>query len=371
MRIQNKKKLFFWGLVIGFHLALCYGVDAQTPTDNSFVVVVDPGHGGKDPGAMAFGAKEKDLVLSISQKIEAQLKDHKGIQVILTRRSDQFVELWRRAQIANEIKRADNKAGADLFISVHCDAIRNPGIQGTHAFVMGTHVNKRNYEVAKHENSVVFLEDGHEENYPGFSPNDPETVIALHDVQQDYHEKSIMAAKFIHDRVEFDLKRKVRDIKQAGFLVLHQTNVPSVLLETGFLTNSNDAKYLKSYSGQMEIAKAVADAIVDYRDWVHNNTSTPRGTQSSNPAEIEDYSQGVSYRVQLLVSKINRSPYDSYFKELSPISKERYNNLIRYYYGMTRSHEQANRFKNDAISRGFKDAGVVKFIDGKRTKEWY
>lgn len=367
----NKINSIFIGLTIVLVLSKKNWTYAQMSKDDSFVVVIDPGHGGKDPGANASGVKEKDLVLSISKKIAVEVKKHEGIQVILTRQTDRFIELWRRAQIANEIKRADNKAGADLFISVHCDATGNPGVQGTHAFVMGMHVNSRNYEVAKHENSVVFLEDGHEENYPGFNPSDPQTVIALYDVQQDYHNKSIMAAKFIHDRVEFDLKRKVRNIKQAGFLVLHQTNVPSVLLETGFLTNSNDARYLKSHSGQKEIAKAISDAIIDYRDWVNSNTLFSGEFPGVNPAEIEDYSEGVSYRVQLVVSSINRSPYDSYFKELSPISKESYKNLIRYYYGMTRSLDQANRFKNDAINRGFKNAGIVKFIDGERTDEWY
>ena len=366
----NRMKSVILGLGLVLLLSKPNSLVAQISNDDSFVVVIDPGHGGKDPGAMAFGAKEKDLVLSMSKKIATELKNHEDIQVILTRHTDKFIELWRRAQIANEIKRSDNKAGADLFISVHCDAIRNPSIQGAHAFVMGTHVSKRNYEVAKHENSVVFLEDGYEENYPGFNPNDPQTVIALFDVQQDYLNKSIRAAKFIHDRIEFDLKRKVRNIKQAGFLVLHQTNVPSVLFEAGFLTNSNDASYLKSVKGQKEIAKAVADAIVDYRDWVNSNTLVPEDDLRLNTAEIEDYSKGESYRIQLVVSNVDRSPYDSYFKELSPISKESYNHLIRYYYGMTRSLEQAKRYKNDAISRGFKGAGIVKFIDGKRTNEW-
>ncbi len=367
----NYMKSLIIGLGIVLLLSRVNALVAQISDDDSFVVILDPGHGGKDPGAMAFGVKEKDLVLSISKKIATELKYHEGIQVMLTRQTDQFIELWRRAQIANEIKRSDNKTGADLFISIHCDAIRNPNIQGTHAFVMGTHVSERNYEVAKYENSVVFLEDGYEENYPGFNPENPQTVIALFDVQQDYLNKSIMAAKFIHDRVEFDLKRKVRNIKQAGFLVLHQTNVPSVLLETGFLTNSKDASYLKSSKGQKELAKAIADAIVDYRDWVNNNTLISEDNIGIHLADTEDYSKGESYRVQLVVSSINRSPYDSYFKELSPISKESYNHLIRYYYGMTRSLDQAYRYKNDAISRGFKNAGIVRFIDGKRTNEWY
>jgi len=337
----------------------------QFTKDDTFLFVIDPGHGGKDPGTQGFGAKEKDLALSISLKIGKLLQKESDIKIIYTRTSDRFVELYRRARIAND-------AQADFFLSVHCDAFRNPNTRGTHAFVIGNHVAERNYEVAKKENSVVFLEDGFQENYPGFDPRKPETLISLSLMQNDYLESSIRAAKFIHDRVEYDLRRPVRDIKQAGFIVLHQTFMPSVLLETGFLSNSTDARFLKSQAGQNQIARAVADALIDYKNWVQSNVYGENVSDVSNIANesLNETSEAVMYRVQIMATDKALNSYSPIFKELSPIIKEPYKNLYRYYYGFTKSLKDAQRLKSEAIRRGFKGSVVVEFRDGVRIDPW-
>lgn len=352
--------------ILSLHIVLFfpwYGI-SQELIATPFTIVIDPGHGGRDSGAVGFGVKEKDIALKIALEIGNYLEKDPGINVVYTRKKDNFIELYRRAGIANEVS-------ADLFLSVHCDSFRRSDVRGTHAFVQGNHVTDRNYEVAKKENSVIFLEDGHQANYPGFDPSKPETIIALNLMQDDYLDLSIMAAKFIHDRVINDLNRKTRTVKQAGFLVLHQTFMPSVLLETGFLSNATDAKYLKSNKGQSNIAKAVANAVMDYRDYVQSNVSgSQHSAQIQELPNVEQSNKGSIYRIQIMASRKSLRPYDPTFKELTPITKESAGNLNRYYFGNTRNKQDALKLLREAKNRGFTQAVIVEFRDGKRIDPW-
>ena len=158
--------------------------------------------------------------------------------------------MFKRAQIAND-------ANADLFISIHCDA-HNSNAYGAGTFVLGLHANDRNFQIAKKENSVIFLEDNYEQKYDGFDPNNPESVISLVLMQEEYLDQSINAANFIQQSFVRNLNRKNRNVKQAGFIVLKYTYMPSVLVETGFLTNKNEGKYLNSLKGQSEMSIAVS-----------------------------------------------------------------------------------------------------------------
>lgn len=337
---------------------------SQEPFSEPFTIVIDPGHGGRDSGAIGHGVMEKDIALKIALEIGSYLEADPGINVIYTRKRDVFIELYRRAGIANEVS-------ADLFLSVHCDSFRRSDVRGTHAFVLGNHVTDRNYELAKKENSVIFLEDGHQANYPGFDPDRPETIIALNLMQDDYLDLSIMAAKFIHDRVINDLNRKTRTVKQAGFLVLHQTFMPSVLLETGFLSNATDAKYLISNKGQSDIAKAVANAVMDYRDYVQSNVSGSQNTSEiQGLPSVDQLNEGTIYRIQLMASRKSLNLYDPTFKELTPIIKESIGNLNRYYFGNVRSKQDALKMVREAKNRGFSQAIIVEFRDGKRIDPW-
>ena len=188
------------------------------------------GSRGKDTGNRGNGYYEKHIALNITKAIGKQLEKTGTMKVLYTRQDDRFIELKNRAKIANE-------ADADLFVSIHCDAFTSPKAYGAGTFVLGLHRNKDNFRIAQKENSVIFLEDDYETTYDGFDPNNPESVISLVLMQEAYLGQSIEAASTIQKSFVTNLNRKDRTVKQAGFLVLRETYMPSVLVEVGFLTN--------------------------------------------------------------------------------------------------------------------------------------
>ena len=234
-------------------------------TTNKFVVVLDAGHGGHDPGNLGNGFLEKDIALGIVLAAGQVLETNPDIEVVYTRKDDRFVDLYVRGEIAN-------KAKADLFVSVHCDS-HNSDAQGAGTFVLGLHANKQNFEIAKKENSVIYLEDNYETRYAAYDINSPESIIGLTIMQEEFLAQSILLGKMMQDNFTKNLRRKDRKVKQAGFIVLHQTFMPSILVETGFLTNKNEGTYLNSKKGQSEMGKAIADAIVQYRDNLRSSGS--------------------------------------------------------------------------------------------------
>lgn len=244
-------------VLVSFIFLLTTVTHAQIQAEK-FVVVLDAGHGGKDPGNLGNGYKEKDIALSIILKIGQELENHEDIKVIYTRKTDVFVNLFERGQIAN-------KADADLFISVHCNSFHRP-VYGTETFVLGTKRSETNFDVAKRENEVIFLEEDFEKHYEGFNPNDPESLIGLTLMQEEYLDQSILLASYIQDNFTNNLNRHNRGVKQEGFIVLHQTYMPSVLVETGFLTYKKEGQYLSSAKGQKEMASAIKDAVLKYKD---------------------------------------------------------------------------------------------------------
>jgi len=225
-----------------------------------FVVVLDAGHGGHDPGNLGNGYLEKNIALQIVLQVGKILKEKQDIKVIYTRKDDTFVDLFVRGEIAN-------KADADLFVSVHCDS-HSSDAYGAGTFVLGLHANKQNFEIAKKENSVIYLEDNFETRYAAYDINSPESVIGLTIMQEEFLDQSVLLAKNIQDNFSNRLRRKDRKVKQAGFIVLHQTFMPSVLVETGFLTNADEGKYLNSKKGQIEMGTAIAEAILKYKEEV-------------------------------------------------------------------------------------------------------
>ena len=203
------------------------------------------------------GYYEKKIALNIILQIGEILEKKPNVKVIYTRKTDVFVDLIERARIAN-------RADADLFISVHCDAHTSQAY-GAGTFVLGLHANQRNFEVAKKENSVIFYEENYEENYDGFDPNNPESVIGLTLMQETYLNQSITAADAIQKSFVANLKRKDRTVKQAGFVVSEDTPICLVfLVETGFLTNVKEGAYLNSSKGKLQMAQAISKAIINY-----------------------------------------------------------------------------------------------------------
>lgn len=330
----------------------------QIFAQKAFVVVLDAGHGGKDPGRPAKNYIEKDIALSIVLKAGEYLKKDKGIDVVYTRDKDVFVELEKRGKIAND-------ADANLFVSVHCNA-HNTQASGTETYVLGVHANKQNFEVAKHENSVIFLEDNYEKTYAGFDPNSPEAVIGMTVMQEEFLDQSLLLASLVEDKFK-EAKRVSRGVKQAGFVVLHQTYMPSILIETGFITNSDEGAFLSSKQGQEKVAKIIGDAILSYKNHLDKNTvveAVPEKKEERIVAQPKVY-EGVDFKVQIASStnKLDLKPYN--FKGLKDVEMEKIGKHYKYYYGKTNDYNEIGNLQNEARQKGYKSAFVVAFRDGK------
>lgn len=223
-------------------------------------VVIDAGHGGKDPGCMTRRNRESHIVLKIALDLGRKIKaEMPGVKVIYTRMSDKFIELAERSAIANRNK-------ADLFISIHVNASPSSSrVYGTETYTMGLHKTNGNLEVAKRENAVILKESNYEENYKGFDPNSPLAHIMLANYQHAFMNSSINFAQKVERSFRKGADRTSHGVKQAGFLVLWRTTMPSVLVETGFLTNPEEERYLASGEGQQEVAEAIYQAFREYK----------------------------------------------------------------------------------------------------------
>lgn len=222
-------------------------------------VVIDPGHGGKDPGAVGKKSKEKDITLAVASKLRDILyTQHPNIKVVMTREDDVFVKLIDRADIANKQK-------ADLFISIHVNSNNKKEVSGAEFWVLGLHKADENLDVVKKENDVVKLEEGDVVKTYGFDPNSAELNIILNMKQTLHLDKSIQLAKSIEKTFTLESNQLNRGTKQAGFVVLYKTNMPSVLVEIGFISNSIEEDYINSDEGQNEIAQKIANAFSDYK----------------------------------------------------------------------------------------------------------
>jgi len=234
-------------------------------------IVLDAGHGGKDAGCSGKKSKEKhialNVVLKLGQAIERQFP---SINVIYTRKTDVFIPLHKRAAIAN-------KNDADLFISIHCNALGHKAhlVHGSETYVMGLHTAEHNLDVARRENESILLEDDYQKNYQGFDPNSDEGYIFLSMFQNAFLDKSIQFAEKVESKIKVSAQRKSRGVKQAGFVVLKETTMPSVLIETGYLTNANEEAFLATDRGQNKMANAIFEAFIDYKLEVEEQTSEP------------------------------------------------------------------------------------------------
>ena len=345
---MNSLKIF---TLIFFQFFFIYSFSQSNSIQNSeFTVVIDAGHGGKDPGNTGNGFIEKDIALKISNNL-GMLLEKRDVNVIYTRKKDVFIGLFERANIANQ-------SDAQLFISIHCDAFRTSQPYGAGTFVLGLHANERNFEIAKKENSVIFYEDDYENTYDGFDPNNPESVIGLTLMQEEYLDQSIIAASYIQNSFVNSLKRKNRDVKQAGFAVLRYTYMPSVLVETGFLTNRNEGLYLNSSKGQTEIANAISLAVLKYRNDFFKNLSTSSiSNESSN--------NNLFYRVQIAASKklLDLKPYN--FNGLKSVDVVKEGSVYKYLYGKHKSLEDANKSLVKAKNFGFETSFIITYQNNK------
>lgn len=323
-------------------------------------VVIDAGHGGEDPGCNGLKAKEKTVALSVALKLGKLIEDNfTDVEVIYTRKTDVFIELHKRAEIANESK-------ADLFICIHCNS-GPKAAYGAETYVMGLHKSLDNLAVAKRENESILMESNYAGNYDGFDPKSPEANIIFSLFQNAHMDQSLEFASLVQEQVKSNLKRYDRGVKQAGFLVLYKTTMPSVLIETGFLTNENEEKFLNSVEGQTKVASAFYEAFKNYKNKIEGNSSltkSPQPSQNEN-SQSPNESSLVIYRVQIASSATKVPLTSPDFKGVQSVKEIKLNNAYKYYVGEYVKLEDAQQMQNQIRSKGIKDAFVVAFNNGK------
>lgn len=345
----------------------CYSSELNIYQTKPFTVVLDAGHGGHDPGNLGSGYKEKEIALDIVLKIGDILKKDPNIKVVYTRKDDSFVDLYVRGKIAND-------AQADLFVSVHCNS-HNSSAHGTETFVLGLNANNRNFEVAKKENSVIYLEEDYEVNYAAYDINSPESFIGLTMMQEEFLDQSVFLAKSIQDNFTDKLNRVNRGVKQAGFIVLHQTFMPSVLIETGFLTYKPEGAYLDSKKGKVDMAQSIAKAVKKYKTHLEENVGIDFSFEAKDHGQVGETNsssaiveEGVSFKVQIAAGSKALDAKSYNFKGLDPISREREGSVYRYYFGETTSYDRIKEMRQKAISKGYRSSFIVAFKNGEKVK---
>lgn len=361
MQILQRKILLLTLLAI-----TCFATNEKVfAQKKQFTVVIDPGHGGKDPGAIGSNSKEKDIVLSVGKTLGYLIeKNHPDVKVKYTRNSDHFVTLNRRADIAN-------KAHADLFISLHCNALdrKKASPQGVETFVLGLHRSKDNLDVAKTENAVIFYEEDYSTKYGGFNPNETESYIIFEYMSGQYLQQSINFATSVQDKLVKNSKRTNRNVRQAGFLVLREVAMPSVLVELGYISNRNDENFLKSNSGQQSLANSIYLAFNEYkRDYDKKNHILTNVSKKENVIATNKSQSGeTEYKVQFLISQKKLESNSQLFKGLSPVDFYIDGSTYKYTYGNTNRPEEIEAILKQ-VRELFKDAFIVEFKNGKRIK---
>lgn len=331
-------------------------------------VVIDAGHGGRDHGCSGKSSIEKKLTLKISKKLGKLIRTkYPNTKVIFTRDKDVFVPLHKRASLANKHK-------ADLFISIHCNSIRNAAhIRGSETYVMGLHTAGENLEVAKRENEAILLEDDYESNYDGYDPNSPEGHIILSMFQNASISQSILFAEKIEKNIKYNTPHKSRGVKQAGFVVLRKTTMPSVLVETGYLSNSKDEAYLLTDKGQYKIANAIFRAFGDYKKEMESEAttalkaSTKASTKKYTPKSGKTANKDIYFTIQLASSTQSMDMNNKTWQQLNQaIFYKKDNRTYKYLAGKFNSFQLALKGQNQARQLGIKGAFVVAYKGGER-----
>jgi len=356
----------------------CFAQENGTGGPLIKTIVLDAGHGGKDPGNLGtrrYKTTEKDVALDVTLLVGEYLKEaYPYINVLYTRKDDSYPELIERTEFAN-------KNDADLFISIHCNANDDKKAHGSDTWVIGPHKNSANLKVAQKENASILLEENYKEKYGDFDPNSAESYLGLSLRQNIYVNESLKLATNVQDEFRTRVGRVDRGVKQSGFYVISFTTMPSVLIEMGFLTNPTEEDFLNSKQGKEYMASAIYRAIKKYiaskEDvLVYLNESKNDAAIKSNsgasptsvaPAPKADSIKGekdtldLNYRVQLFVSNELVDLNSEGFNDLKPISFIQTNTLYKYYYGKVGSYTEAQKIRDTAKESGFGESFIVSF----------
>lgn len=382
MRLLRIARLLAAAVTSVAALTLSAPANAQNSSGKVKCIVLDPGHGGHDHGCMSKDRKysEKNIVLSVALKLGKILEEeHPDIKVIYTRKRDVFIPLAERADIANRNK-------ADLFLSIHVNA--NPSVvpSGSETYTMGSHVSDKNFEVSKRENAVIKMEDDYTTKYEGFNPDSPESYIIFSLLQNAYSEQSIRFASFIQDEYRKGPVGVNRGVRQAGFLVLWRTTMPSVLTEIGFLTNAADKARIITQDGQQKIARRLADAITRYcndyssrygtgEDSVPEQADTAATSTGENPEaetsqsetpqpEAQTQESQIRYSIQIMAAKKLLKSNSSEFKGLKGVQNIYDKGFYKYYYGEWETRHEAAAILGD-VRKKFPQAFIIGIKNGK------
>ncbi len=371
---------------------------AATASAKNFTVVIDAGHGGHDPGAIGKNAKEKNINLNVALKLGRLIQSGcTDTKVIYTRSTDVFVPLHQRAEIANNAK-------ADLFISIHTNSVasRNSQVQGTETYTLGLHRTQENLEVAKKENSVILIEDDYKKQYAGFNPNSAESYIIFEFLQDKYMAQSVSFAKQIQRQFRQTAGRTDKGVHQAGFLVLRETSMPSVLIELGYITNPSEEAYLQSDNGSSSLARSIYEAFLRYRQQrgysadkavaqaekdsdepqpqpavaptqpetktVEPLTPAPTETEQAKKQEkgTETTDGKPVFKIQILTSNKILPDGNSQFKGLSPVTYYKENGIYKYTFCESTDYNYVLRQKRNLVDAKFSDAFIIAFKDGEK-----
>ena len=358
-----RMNLFYRILLFYSIITLSFPVTGNTINDK-FIVVLDPGHGGNDPGAVGRKGKEKNINLNVAIKLGKLIENKcSDTKVVYTRKTDMFVPLHKRAEIANNAK-------ANLFISIHTNAVsrKNSHVRGTETYTLGLHRTEENLEVAKKENSVILIEDDYKQRYAGFNPNSSESYIIFEFMQDKNMAQSVNFATLIQKHFK-GCNRIDKGVHQAGFLVLRETSMPSVLVELGYISNPSEETYLLSEKGTSELAEAIYKAFLNYKGNTPQTlvTSTIKEKAPETPTKntINTNSKPV-FKIQILASDKVLAQNSRQFKGLKPVSWYQENGMIKYTFEEDEDYNKILRIKRNIVDHKFKDAFIIAFKNGQK-----
>lgn len=353
-------KVLFLSLIITLTFAFrCLSQDELFSSGP--LIVLDPGHGGIDEGARGLHCSEKQITLSVANKVQLLLIDKlPEAAVYFTRQTDTFIPLHTRAKYANDLD-------ADYFISIHCNAMpgKNKQIRGTETYVMGLHKAEENLAVAQRENAAILLEKESDQYYQTLDVNSPASFIMFNHLQDQYMQNSIALAKSVEDAFAKRHPGKSKGVKQAGFHVLHQVSMPGILTEIGYLTHAEEEKYLCSETGQWQIAEMIADGIAAHlRQGPAHPLLAMVNTGAKGSGTVKQTDEYI-YKIQLAAMK-SYPPEQSRWRQNADFEIIKDGGLYRVVYGSFLSLEEANKEKELLKKTGYKDAFVIKFIADKK-----
>ena len=344
-----------------------------------FVVVIDAGHGGHDPGAIGKISKEKNINLNVALKVGNLIKNNcDDVKVIYTRSKDVFIPLDRRAEIANNAK-------ADLFISIHTNALaNNRTAKGASTWTLGLAKSDANLEVAKRENSVILYESDYQTRYAGFNPNSAESYIIFEFMQDKYMEQSVHLASLMQKQFRHTCKRLDRGVHQAGFLVLKASAMPSILIELGFISTPEEERYLNSETGATTMAKGIYHAFLNYkREHEIRLTGVSKTVipteqkeqdiekENDRPVTVQKVAESatndneITFKIQILTSSKPLAKNDKRLKGLKGVDYYKEKDIYKYTYGASGDYNMVLRTKR-TITAKFKDAFIIAFRDGEK-----